>query len=146
MDAEDVLQEALVKVFSGIGKFEWVNEAMFRAWLKRIVVNAALNHIREMTKVTFISIEDNLSLPSSDDEADISPVENLNPEELLLHIQALPEGYRVVFNLYVFEKFSHKDIAEQLGISENTSKTQLLKARRLLKKRVFEKLNNYAVV
>jgi len=136
-DAKDVLQEALVKIFNNIKDFKFNNDAMFISWIKRIVVNTAINFVRERAKNSFINIEEtNYNLTVNDEYEE----ENLNtkyPAQLLLNlINDLPDGYRTVFNMYVFENMGHKDIAQELNISENTSKTQLYKARNYLKNKL----------
>ncbi|HTX89317.1 MAG TPA: sigma-70 family RNA polymerase sigma factor [Bacteroidales bacterium] len=136
-EAEDLLQEGFLKVFQNISSYR--KEGSFEGWIKRIMINNALNQFRK-----------NKRLPFHKDIEEINEIEILSAEEakevdfqissdtLLSLIQKLPPGYRVVFNMYVFEEYSHKDIAESLNISENTSKTQLLKARRFLRKRLAE--------
>jgi RNA polymerase sigma-70 factor (ECF subfamily) len=135
--AEDILQEGFLKVFQNIASFR--KEGSLEGWIKRIMINHALNQFRK-----------NRKLPFNEDIEEINETEIINineepainemfPVEILLSmIQSLPQGYRVVFNMYVFEDFSHKEIAETLNISENTSKTQLMKARRLLRKKLEE--------
>jgi len=136
-EAEDILQEAFIKIFQNIATFR--GEGSFEGWMKRIMINHALNHYRKNKKTPFYQ-----------DIDEINEQEILGKEELQGHhepvsadilmslIQLLPQGYRMVFNLYVFEEFSHKEIAKELNISENTSKTQLLKARRMLRRRLSE--------
>jgi len=136
-EAEDILQEAFVKVFQSIGTFR--HEGSFEGWIKRIMINHALNHYRKNRKMPFYedieNVDEQKILTKEDQPATHDPV----PAEILLSlIQTLPQGYRMVFNLFVFEEFSHKEIAKELHISENTSKTQLLKARRMLRKRLSE--------
>jgi len=107
--------------------------------MKRIMVNHALNQHKKSRKSPFFEDVDEVSeseLSTFQDDQEVnSPVP---PEKLLELIQSLPEGYRMVFNLYVFEDYSHKEIASSLNITENTSKTQLMKARRHLKKKINE--------
>jgi len=138
--AEDVLQEAFVKIFKNVSNYEFETVGNFSAWLKRIVVNTALNYIRDNKKHDIFSDvdADNYELLSYDPEEENNQKLGISQEEILKLIQDLPEGYRIVFNLYVFEKYSHQDIAAELGISVNTSKTQLFKARKILQKNVKE--------
>ena len=139
-EAEDLLQEGFLKIFQNINTFR--NHGSLEGWLKRIMINHALNQYKKNRKVPFT--EDVEDIPEAEILMDNSEMEDsvkVPPEKLLEMVQALPEGYRMVFNLFVFEEYTHKEIAETLNISENTSKTQLLKARRQLQKKVYEFLN-----
>lgn len=134
-EAEDILQEAFLKIFQHIGTYR--NEGSFEGWMKRIMINHALNYFRKQRRTPFL-----------EDIATVSESEFADPEEppaihapvsadtLVRLIQTLPPGYRIVFNLYVFEEYSHREISRELSISENTSKTQLLKARRMLRRKI----------
>jgi RNA polymerase sigma-70 factor, ECF subfamily len=134
-EAEDIMQEAFLKIFQNIASFR--NEGSFEGWMKRVMINHALNHYRRQKKQPFL--EDIDSISETDildrDEQPLLPAP-VSAEQLTTLIQLLPPGYRMVFNMYVFEEFSHKEISRELNISENTSKTQLLKARRMLRKRI----------
>jgi len=123
-EAEDVLQDAFIKVLRYIPGYK--AEGSLEGWIRKIVVNTALNHYRDTKKL--------LANAEIDDEynsvkEDTSVYSNFNTEDLLNLIQSLPEGYRVVFNLYEIEGYNHREIGEMLEISENTSKSQLAKAR-----------------
>ncbi len=135
-EAEDLLQEGFLKIFQCISGYR--KEGSFEGWMKRIMINNALNQFRRNRRVPFLKdIEEiNETEILTSDDTELEP--DVPAEKLLGLIQMLPEGYRMVFNLYVFEEYSHKEIAEMLNISENTSKTQLLKARRFLRKRLSE--------
>ena len=133
-DAEDLLHNGLLKVLGVISSFKYQGPGGFEAWVKRILINTALNQIRAEAKnrndrfneaevVDYIADEDENSFPA------------LEPEELISWIRELPLGYRTVLNLYVFEGFTHKEIAKELNVAENTSKSQLSKARNMLRKR-----------
>ena len=135
-EAEDIVQEGFIKVFQSIKSFR--REGSFEGWVKRIMINQALNHYRKNRRVPFHSDIEEIDETEILDNEDNEPVDPVPADQLLKMIQKLPEGYRMVFNLYVFEDYSHKEIAERLEVSENTSKTQLLKARRLLRKRIME--------
>jgi len=139
IDAEDVMQDGFIKVFSQIHKFR--GDGSFEGWIKRIMINSALDNYQSNLKHAFH--DDVSELTNSDDLADHSGEDDDLPDELNIPhkklmemVQELPDGYRVVFNLYAIENYNHKDIATMLGISENTSKTQLLKARKALKKKI----------
>ena len=136
-EAEDILQEAFLKIFQNISSYR--KEGSFEGWMKRIMINHALNYYRKNRKMPFLedidSINETEILEKDDHAALHAPV---SAEKLLALIQLLPPGYRMVFNMYVFEEYSHKEISDELSISENTSKTQLLKARRMLRKKLNE--------
>lgn len=130
MEAEDVLQDAFIKVFDNIRKFE--SKGSFEGWIRRIVVNTALkNSARHSFQKELMGVE--TVLESSEDPSVFS---KMTEDELLKLISQLPDGYRTVFNLYVLEDYSHKEIAEALGIEESTSRSQLVKARNMLQSKV----------
>ena len=133
-DAEDILQDAFIKIYRNIDFFN--NKGSFEGWIRRIVVNTALTHLRNKTKHWFVDI-DTVPVAIEEDEEKFSP---LSPEDLIQLIQELPNGYRTVINLFVFEKYSHKEIAKALAISEGTSKSQYSKAKALLKSKIEEKI------
>lgn len=140
-EAEDFLQEGFLKVFQKISSFR--REGSFEGWMKRIMINNSLNEIKKNRRIPFLENIDVINETQIVDPDE--PAGNLDPvpaDVLLEMIRSLPEGYRIVFTLYVMEDFRHKEIASELNISENTSKTQLLKARRVLK----NKLNEYYTV
>lgn len=138
-EAEDVLHEGFIKVFSNVSKFR--GEGSFEGWIKRIMINTSLSYYQANLKQYFQSgVEDLKDLTTGDEDSGV--YSNAPPRsELLSLIQDLPDGYRFVFNMYVFEDFSHKEIADALGISVNTSKSQLAKARRRLQKKLEEIYN-----
>lgn len=127
-ESEDMLQEAFVKVFNSLDKFGF--KGSFEGWIRRIVVNTCLRYL-EKDKIIFEDID--IVEYSSSNVIQSSAIENLAEEELLKIIALLPDGYKMVFNLYVIEGYSHKEIAELLNIGESTSRSQLVKARKLLK-------------
>ena len=129
-DAEDALQEAFLKAFTHINTFE--GKSSFGAWLKRIVVNASLNQVKKKN-IQFYSIEDmTFNLSEDGKEQDESNI-YLNIERVKKAIQKLPDGYRIIFSLYLLEGYDHKEIAEILHITESTSKSQYNRAKRKLK-------------
>jgi RNA polymerase sigma factor (sigma-70 family) len=128
MDAEDILITAFTKVFDKIGQFK--QEGSFEGWIRRIVVNEALTFLRK-SRSMYVETD----LDQADREPDYASLaDHLVEEDLLKMIQELPTGYRVVFNMYALDGYSHKEIAEHLGITENTSKSQLSRARTYLQK------------
>jgi len=139
IDAEDVMQDGFIKVFSQIHKFR--SEGSFEGWIKRIMINAAIDNYQTNLKRTFQAeglgeIARSAAISDYHDDDDFPEELNIRHEKLMEMIQDLPDGYRMVFNLYAIENYNHKEIASLLGISENTSKTQLLKARKVLRKKV----------
>ncbi|GAA0893074.1 RNA polymerase sigma factor [Fulvivirga kasyanovii] len=128
--AEDVMISAFMKVFDRIDQFK--GEGSFEGWIRRIMVNESLTYIRR-NKGMYLEVD----IEYADREPDYNTLStHLEAEDLLNLIQQLPIGYRTVFNLYAVEGYSHKEIAEQLEISENTSKSQLSRARTLLQKQL----------
>jgi len=136
-EAEDILQEAFIKVFQNLHSFR--GEGSLAGWIKRVIVNHAINYINKRNRVArHEKLDDIRETDILDFNETIEFPDEYNPALLLKLIQELPIGYRTVFNLHIFEDYGHKQIAEELGISENTSKTQLFKARRWLKNKIEE--------
>lgn len=130
LEAEDILQDAFIKVFDNLGKFEF--KGSFEGWVRRIVINTALKNFQRASFQKEQLGLDNFDEQSLEPEA----ISNLQEEELMDLITRLPDGYRVVFNLYVIEGFSHKEISDMLEIGESTSRSQLVKARKMLKEQI----------
>lgn len=128
-EAEDMLQDGFIKIFTDLHQFSF--QGPLGAWMRRVVVNVALQHIR---KNKCLQMNEELENIADDYQADADVFSNLNLKTLTKLIQKLPDGYRVVFNMYVIEGYSHKEIAEQLNIEVNTSKSQLSKAKATLRK------------
>ena len=135
--AEDVLHDVFIQVFGSFDKFSYRGKGSLLAWLSRIMVNTSLEHLRK-AKISdeMVSID-----TLQDDIVDADSVDLIPEEVLMRFIQELPDGYRTVFNLYVLEGYSHKEIAEMLDITEVTSRTQLSRARIWLQNRIKEKGN-----
>ena len=133
-DAKDVLQNSFVKIFTSLPTIDYRSEEALRGWMRRIVVNEALLFLRERRKLHFEPIMSQTTIP--DDEEPES--EQMLPDVLHRLVSQLPDGYRTVLNLYVFEGCSHRQIAELLGITESTSASQLYFAKRLLARRIKE--------
>lgn len=126
-DAEDVLVEAFFKILTNIQSFK--SEGSFEGWMRRIVINESLMFLRKQHNFN-LTVEIN---PQIDGETDpISPVDELAAQDILDLLDGLPTGYRTVFNLYAIEGFKHREIADMLGISINTSKSQLILAKKRL--------------
>jgi len=146
-DAEDVLHDGFMKIIRSIGSFHEKQTGSLEAWMRRIMVNTALNYIRDHKKKKMVTeIDPVLEQMQDQDDNDDPGGCDLSQDQLLSLICELPDGYRTVFNLFVMEDYSHKEIAKLLEISENTSKSQLSKARNFLRKRLLEYQNitNYA--
>lgn len=131
MQAEDFLQDGFIKVFTKLDQFK--SEGSLEGWVRRVIVNTALQTLRsnKNSPITADDIDDIRPIGANDDT-----IERMSADELHCIIKKLPTGYRTIFNLYVVEEFTHKEIAEQFGISEGTSKSQLARARMLLQKMI----------
>lgn len=129
--AEDVLQEGFILIFKNINSFN-SEIGSFEAWLRKIIINTALKHIRKS------SYKFELPTEILIDERNVMPdiMSKLSLDEILKLINTLPPGYKEVFNLYVFDDYSHEEIAELLGIAQGTSRSQLARARKLLQEQV----------
>ena len=136
-DAKDVLQNSFVKIFTTLPTIEYRSEEALKGWLKRVVANEALAFLRKRKKLLFVESHGEETLMDDGEPQ----TESLSPDALHQLISELPDGYRTVVNLYVFEGYSHKQIAELLGITESTSGSQFYYAKRLLAKRIKELTN-----
>ena len=134
-DAKDVLQNSFVKIFTALPQFEYRNEPSFEGWMVRVVVNESLQFLRNRKRLKFADLKEAVTQLSDEEE---SNPEKISADELHQLISQLPDGYRTVLNLYVFENYSHKKIAELLGIKESSSASQFYYAKRLLTKRIKE--------
>ena len=128
-EAEDMLQESFSYAFSKLGSFRF--ESSFGAWLKRIVVNTCINHLKKR-KVDLVYTEQNNDPIPDDDYVDYQEI-RFRVKGVMKAMKQLPEGYRIVFSLYLLEGYDHKEISEILGISESTSKSQFLRAKQKIK-------------
>ncbi len=129
---KDVLQESFVKIFTSLSQFEYRGEGSLKAWVMRIVVNMSLNYLKRRAR--FVEAE---RIPDVPDDHDEEPdLMRVPPERLMAMIGELPPGYRTVLNLFVFERKSHQEIARLLGIKENSSASQYLRAKKLLAKKI----------
>jgi RNA polymerase sigma factor (sigma-70 family) len=134
-DAKDVFQEAFVLVFEKIAQFKF--EGSFEGWLKRIFINKLIETLKQKKKEVLVLDLANFEEEIVEDEileADVIP-----QEKLLEYIRELPDQYRLVFNLTVFEKMKHREIAELLDISEGTSKSNLNRAKKILQQKILSK-------
>lgn len=140
--ARDLLHDGFLKAFRSFGRFTWRGEGSLRAWMVRIMVNEAVDYLRKQEHFgNLLPVE---TLPDTlPDEEEAHP-ERIPAEQLMRFIEELPAGYRTVFNLYVLEERSHKEIAALLGIGEKSSSSQLHRARLLLAKRIKDYMENEA--
>jgi RNA polymerase sigma factor (sigma-70 family) len=134
-EAEDILQEGFVKVFNYIHQFKFAGS--FEGWVRKIMVNCALQKFRSKPQLHIVTHAATEALEHPVKEEIIS---RLGTKELLNMVQQLPPGYRIVFNLYVFEGMKHREIAKALGITEGTSKSNLSDARTILQKAIASSL------
>jgi RNA polymerase sigma factor (sigma-70 family) len=131
-DAEDILQEGFVRVFTKIGQFEF--KGSFEGWMRRIMVNTALEKFRKNDRLYPVEEMKNYESTEMVEET----ISSITADELMKIIQELPPRYKMVFNLYAIEGYSHLEIGEMMSISEGTSKSNLSRARMILQKRVTE--------
>ena len=142
-DARDLLHDGFVTIFTKIEKFN--NVGSFEGWVRRIFVNQAVEWYRNKVKVTMVSCDENerhFVEPENDDEMGAY---GLTEVELLNMVEELPQQYKIVFNLYAIEGLSHREISEKLGISEGTSRSNLLRARGIMQKQVRRKVDSIPV-
>ncbi|UYQ92857.1 sigma-70 family RNA polymerase sigma factor [Chitinophaga horti] len=130
-EAVEILNDGFLKVFTHISTYD--TSRPFKSWLARIMANTAIDHLRAQKRLLFAEdINKVYDLGSGSDDA----IDKLSVDELLTLVQELPPAYKMVFNLYVMEGFQHQQIASMLGISEGTSKSNLFKAKRILKEKI----------
>ena len=140
-DVKDVLQEAFLKIFASIGTFEYRGEGSLKGWMTRIVLNESLKFIKNNCRLDIIELR-----PEEADIPDEAPdTTDVPPSVIHQMIKELPDGYRTIFNLYVVEGKSHKEIAALLGIKENTSASQLHRAKTLLADKIRKYKSLYVV-
>lgn len=128
-DAQDMFQEAFIRVYNYAGTFEL--HKSFPAWMKTIFINTSISYIRKNYRFDLKEDDSFFDLAAMDIEIQEDEQNNLK-QKLLQILNQLPDGYRTVFNLFVIDNLTHKEIAEYLNISENTSKTQYFKAKRMI--------------
>jgi len=131
-DAEDVLQDAFFQAYININKLRSIDS--FGAWIKRIVINQCLKFLR--SRILFSDID---SVNQEDENVSDDDINEYSMQQINNEIWELPDGCRIIFNLFLLENYTHKDIAEMLNISESTSKSQYQRARKLLQKRLKNK-------
>lgn len=135
---KDILQESFLRIFSRMGSFHYQGEGSLRAWMSRIVLNESLRWLKQNNRLEYVEI-DHAELNIPDDPPD---TKGIPTEAIHRMIRSLPDGYRTVFNLYVIEEKSHKEIAEALGIKESTSASQLHRAKQMLAAKITQFRNS----
>lgn len=134
-DANDIMQDGFIKVFNNLEKFR--GDGSFEGWIRRIIVNTSIEHFRRKKKTFNITeTQENYIEDTSLDALDV-----LATKDLMHIINELPPGYKMVFNMHIIEGYSHKEIADTLGITEGTSKSQLARAKGVLRKIIEDRVN-----
>lgn len=132
-DIKDVLQESFIKIFTSLDSFKYRGEGALKAWMAKITLNETLKFVRSNSRLPIDSIDDkDMNIA----DGDSMETEDIPTDVLHQFIRELPDGYRTVFNLYVIDDKSHKEIAQLLGIKENTSASQLHKAKSMLAQKI----------
>jgi RNA polymerase sigma factor (sigma-70 family) len=131
-DAEDILQDGFVKVFKSLERYR--GDGSFEGWMRRIFVNTAIEHYRKSHHMAAVSEHHETMLR----DTGLNALDHLSAKDIMTLIQSLAPGYRQVFNLYVVEGYSHREIADMMGISEGTSKSQLARAKAILQEKIKE--------
>lgn len=133
-DAEEILLDCFYKIFKKLEAFKYINDSAFHGWIKRICINECLSFLRKKNSFSIVSESAAEELTLDEDM-----LQGLESEEIYRMILQLPTGYRTVFNLSIIDGLDHKEIADLLGISEGSSRSQLSKARTLLQKMLVQK-------
>lgn len=135
--AEDLLHDAFLKIYGAFDKFSYRGPGSLRAWMERITVNVALEWLRTRNRRGFTELDEGRVVATvAEPEPTPSEMASVPREVLMRFISELPDGYRTVFNLYCMEEYSHREIAQMLGINEKSSSSQLFRARTLLARRI----------
>ena len=133
-DARDLLQEGFIKLYTNISKYS--GEGSFDGWVRKIFVNCALERFRQND---ILKNADDISDIDYADIPDESAVTHLSSDDIMKYVRSLPNGFRTVFNLFAIEGYSHKEIGEKLNISESTSRSQYMRARKILQNMILKK-------
>lgn len=146
--AEDWLHDAFLNIFGGLNRFRWQGEGSLGVWMERVARNVAIDSLRKRRTLAFVPIDETETELKDVPEPTADYIDRISDDDLFRLIGELPEGYRVVFNLYCIDGCSHKEIARLLGIKERTSASQLARAKSLLAARIRrlwsnEELGNY---
>ncbi len=135
-EMRDVLQDSFLKILTSVGDFHYRGEGSLKSWIARIVVNNAIDHLRSLQRVCFVD-----TVPDLPDE-EPPDMDDISPDLLTEMIGQLPDNYRIVLNLFALERYSHKEIAQQLGIKESTSSLLFFRAKKMLSKMIQDYLNH----
>lgn len=133
--AEDLMHDAFIKIYGAFDRFSYRGPGSLRAWIERITINIALEWIRARNKRNMVLIDEE-RIVSDVAEPDQGEITRIPQETLMSMVGELPDGYRTVFNLFCIEGYSHRDIAEMLGINEKSSSSQLFRAKTLLARKI----------
>ncbi|MEP6949062.1 MAG: RNA polymerase sigma factor [Ginsengibacter sp.] len=134
-DANDLLQEGFIKIFKNLVRFR--GDGSFEGWMRRIFVNTSIEHFRKKVKLYNVSeVQENTI-----EDVELNVLDSMAEKDIILLVNELAPGYKAVFNMHVIEGYSHKEIAEILGITEGTSKSQLARAKGVLKKSLGKRMN-----
>jgi RNA polymerase sigma-70 factor (ECF subfamily) len=137
-EAEDVLSQGFTKVFKSIKDMEYRDMNSLRAWIKKIMINESLMQLRKSVNFSLVSVEEAEEITYQDHSMD-----NLDVQYILEMLNELPPGYKTILNLYAIEGYSHAEIASMLGINEGTSRSQLSKARNMMKDKLKGETERY---
>ncbi|MBP5338314.1 MAG: sigma-70 family RNA polymerase sigma factor [Prevotella sp.] len=137
----DVLQDSFVKMLTSIQQFQYRGEGSLRGWVARIVANEAVDHLKDKARLTLTEELPKIPVQEEWSNGGEEDIDNVTPEELTRLIGQLPDKYRLVLNLFVFEQLPHREIASRLGIKESTSASLFFRAKRQLAKLIREHLN-----
>lgn len=143
-DVRDILQDAFLKIFSSLQDFRYQGQGSLKAWMGKIVLNESLKFLRKNSKMTLVGLSDKEDILPDEDSLSGNPAaddirtDDIPSSEIHRMIRELPDGYRAVFNLYVIEGLSHREIASRLGIREASSASQLHRAKALLATKIRE--------
>lgn len=137
MDAEDIMQDAFVKLYNNLARFR--GEGSFDGWVRRIFVNTAIEYVRK-NKITSTEIGEGIEERLATHNANV--LDNLYEKDILQTASGLSDGYKTVFNMYAVDGYSHKEIADKLGITESTSKSQFSRAKAILRSIIQSSSNN----
>lgn len=134
-DANDLLQEGFIKIFNNLEKFR--GEGSFEGWIRRIFVNTSIEHFRKKVKLYNVTeVQENTI-----EDVELNILDSMAEKDIIFLVNELAPGYKAVFNMHVIEGYSHKEIADILGITEGTSKSQLARAKGVLKKSLEKRMN-----
>lgn len=142
--AEDLMHDAFLKIYGAFGRFTYRGPGSLRAWIERITVNVALEWLRSRNRLGCVPLDEGRAAGGvAEPEPAAEEIARVPRDVLLRFVGELPDGYRTVFNLYCMEEYSHREIAELLGINEKSSSSQLARARSILSRKVREYLKTH---